>query len=166
MADLAEGYAWTEDLGEAAPFGMPSRRTVQREPVGVVGAITPWNFPTQINLAKLAPALAAGCTVVLKPAPDTPGLATMLGRLAAEETDLPAGVLNVVACRATSWAGSWPRTPASTSCRSPVPPPPAGGHGGGVGHAQAGVPRARGESAAVVLDDADVARRPAPAPSS
>ena len=97
VADLAEGYAWTEDLGEAAPFGMPSRRTVQREPIGVVGAITPWNFPTQINLAKLAPALAAGCTVVLKPAPDTPGLATMLGRLAAEETDLPAGVLNVVA---------------------------------------------------------------------
>ena len=97
VADLAEGYAWTEDLGEAAPFGIASRRTVQREPIGVVGAITPWNFPTQINLAKVAPALAAGCTVVLKPAPDTPGLATALGRLAAEETDLPAGVLNVVA---------------------------------------------------------------------
>jgi aldehyde dehydrogenase (NAD+) len=63
----------------------------------VVGAITPWNFPMQINLAKVAPALAAGNTVVLKPAPDTPWTATILGRIAAEETDIPAGVLNVVA---------------------------------------------------------------------
>src|SRR6185369_14106991 len=74
-----------------------SHRYVVREPIGVVGAITPWNFPMQINLAKVAPALAAGCTVVLKPAPDTPWTATLLGRLAAEETDLPPGVLNVVA---------------------------------------------------------------------
>ena len=49
-----------------------SNRWVEREPVGVVGAITPWNYPNQINIAKVAPALAAGCTVVLKPAPDTP----------------------------------------------------------------------------------------------
>ena len=67
-----------------------------REPFGVVGAITPWNFPVQINLAKLAPALAAGNTVVLKPAPDTPWTATLLGRLIATETDIPAGVVNVV----------------------------------------------------------------------
>src|SRR5690606_16263250 len=53
-------------------------------------------FPMQINLAKIGPALAAGNTVVLKPAPDTPWTATLLGRLAAEETDLPPGVLNVV----------------------------------------------------------------------
>jgi hypothetical protein len=66
------------------------------EPAGVVGAITPWNFPLQINLAKVAPALAAGNTVVLKPAPDTPWAATMLGRIVAEETDVPAGVFNVV----------------------------------------------------------------------
>ncbi len=96
VAELAETYPWTEDLGVAKPFGMASRRTVQREPIGVVGAITPWNFPTQINLAKLAPALAAGCTVVLKPAPDTPWLGTLLGRLAVEETDIPAGCLNVI----------------------------------------------------------------------
>ena len=96
VADLAERYGWETDLGEAAPFGLRSRRVVRREPVGVVGAITPWNFPHQINLAKVAPALAAGNTVVLKPAPDTPWCATLLGRLAVDETDIPAGVLNVV----------------------------------------------------------------------
>jgi aldehyde dehydrogenase (NAD+) len=96
VADLAEGYEWTSDLGEAAPFGIRTHRWVQREPVGVVGAITPWNFPMQINLAKIAPALAAGCTAVLKPAPDSPWTATLLGRIAAQETDLPPGVLNIV----------------------------------------------------------------------
>ncbi|HEY3902908.1 MAG TPA: aldehyde dehydrogenase family protein, partial [Streptosporangiaceae bacterium] len=63
---------------------------------GVVAAITPWNFPNQITLAKLGPALAAGCTVVLKPAPDTPWTGAELGRLVAEHTDIPAGVVNVV----------------------------------------------------------------------
>ena len=96
VADLAEGYEWTTDLGHAAPLGMPARRWVRREPVGVVGAITPWNVPHQINLAKLGPALAAGNTVVLKPAPDTPFCATALGRLIFEETDIPPGVVNVV----------------------------------------------------------------------
>ncbi|MDV6014097.1 aldehyde dehydrogenase [Haloechinothrix sp. LS1_15] len=93
---LAESFPWTEDLGTASPMGIPTRRTVVREAVGVVGAITPWNFPNQINLAKLGPALAAGNTVVLKPAPDTPWVAAELARLAAEHTDLPPGVLNVV----------------------------------------------------------------------
>jgi aldehyde dehydrogenase (NAD+) len=96
VADLAEGYEWTSDLGEAAPFGIRTHRWVQREPAGVVGAITPWNFPMQINLAKIGPALAAGCTTVLKPAPDSPWTATLLGRIAAQETDLPPGVLNIV----------------------------------------------------------------------
>ena len=96
VADLAENYAWTTDLGVAEPYGIRSRRLLRREPIGVVGALTPWNFPMQINLAKIGPALAAGNTVVLKPAPDTPWTATLLGRLAAEETDLPPGVLNVV----------------------------------------------------------------------
>ena len=96
MADLAEGYPWETDLGDAAPLGIASHRWVRREAAGVVGAITPWNVPHQINLAKLGPALAAGNTVVLKPAPDTPWCATVLGRLIAEETDIPAGVVNVV----------------------------------------------------------------------
>ncbi|GAA2734675.1 aldehyde dehydrogenase [Actinocorallia aurantiaca] len=97
IADLAENYEWETDLGVASPYGIRSRRIQRREPVGVVGAITPWNFPVQIILAKIGPALAAGCTVVLKPAPDTPWNATILGRIAAEETDLPPGVLNIVA---------------------------------------------------------------------
>ncbi len=96
IADFLERYPWEEDIGIAEMFGLRSQRTIRREPVGVVGAITPWNFPMQINLAKCAPALAAGNTVVLKPAPDTPWAATLLGRIVAEETDIPGGVLNVV----------------------------------------------------------------------
>ena len=97
VADLAESYPWETDLGEASPMGIPTRRTVRREAVGVVAAITPWNFPNQINLSKIGPALAAGCTVVLKPAPDTPWVACELGRIAADI--LPPGVLNVVPTR-------------------------------------------------------------------
>ncbi|MFL0578013.1 aldehyde dehydrogenase [Dietzia sp. 179-F 9C3 NHS] len=96
LADLVEAYRWTEDLGESEIMGVRSFRSTRREAIGVVGAITPWNFPNQINLAKIGPALAAGCTVVLKPAPDTPLIAAAVARIAAEETDLPAGVLNVV----------------------------------------------------------------------
>src|SRR5271169_131715 len=95
-ADSAESYPWKQDLGEAAPMGIPTRRTIVREAVGVVGAITPWNFPHQINLAKLGPALAAGNTVILKPAPDTPWCAAVLGEIIAEHTDFPPGVVNIV----------------------------------------------------------------------
>ncbi|MGB6208793.1 aldehyde dehydrogenase family protein, partial [Mycobacterium sp.] len=95
-ADTAESYQWSQDLGEASPMGIPTRRTVTREAVGVVGAITPWNFPHQINLAKLGPALAAGNTIVLKPAPDTPWCAAVLGELIVEHTDFPPGVVNIV----------------------------------------------------------------------
>ena len=94
-ADTAESYSWRTDLGVASPMGIATQRTVVREPVGVVAAITPWNFPHQINLAKIGPALAAGNTLVLKPAPDTPWCAAVLGELA-ERTDLPSGVLNIV----------------------------------------------------------------------
>ncbi len=95
-ADTAENYSWTTDLGFATPQGMPTNRTIAREAVGVVGAITPWNFPHQINLAKIGPALAAGNTLVLKPAPDTPWMAAVLGEVIAEHTDFPAGVVNIV----------------------------------------------------------------------
>jgi aldehyde dehydrogenase (NAD+) len=90
-------YEYEHWLPERQVFGQPQRRLIRKEPIGVVGAITPWNFPLYLNLAKLGPALAAGNTVVLKPAPDTPWSATYLGRLIAEETDIPAGVVNVVA---------------------------------------------------------------------
>lgn len=95
-ADTAESYQWRTDLGYATPQGIPTNRVVAREAVGVVGAITPWNFPHQINLAKLGPALAAGNTIVLKPAPDTPWCAAVLGELIAEHTDFPPGVVNIV----------------------------------------------------------------------
>jgi aldehyde dehydrogenase (NAD+) len=96
VADLAERYAWRQELGPAEIFGGKADRYVLREAAGVVAAIVPWNFPWQIQLAKVGPALAAGCTVVLKAAPDTPWSASLLGRIAAEETDLPPGVLNVL----------------------------------------------------------------------
>ncbi|GAA5092357.1 aldehyde dehydrogenase [Nocardia iowensis] len=95
-ASLAETYSWETDLGTAEPMGIKTRRVLRREPVGVVGAITPWNFPHQITFAKLGPALAAGNTVVLKPAPDTPWCAAAVGAILAEETDIPAGVVNIV----------------------------------------------------------------------
>ncbi len=95
-ADTAASYQWTTDLGIASPMGIKTQRTVAREAIGVVGAITPWNFPHQINLAKIGPALAAGNTLVLKPAPDTPWAAAVLGELIAEHTDFPAGVVNIV----------------------------------------------------------------------
>ncbi len=94
--DLLDRYQWEAELGVHEFFGITSNRLVVREPIGVVGAITPWNFPFMLNLSKLAPALAAGCAVVLKPAPDTPFSATWIARIVVEHTDLPPGVLNVV----------------------------------------------------------------------
>jgi aldehyde dehydrogenase (NAD+) len=96
LVTLLEGYEWEQDLGVAAPLGISTARRVCREPAGVVAAITPWNFPNQINLAKLGPALAAGCTVVLKPAPQTPWTGAELGRLITTQTDIPPGVVNVL----------------------------------------------------------------------
>lgn len=95
-ADTAESYQWRTELGYATPQGIPTNRTVVREAVGVVGAITPWNFPHQINLAKVGPALAAGNTLILKPAPDTPWAAAVLGEIVTEHTDFPPGVFNIV----------------------------------------------------------------------
>ncbi|TNF33528.1 MAG: aldehyde dehydrogenase family protein [Gammaproteobacteria bacterium] len=91
-----ENFQWERESGQYEVMGAKSRHLVWKEAAGVVAAITPWNFPVQINLAKIIPALAAGCTVVLKPAPDTPWCATIIGRVVAEHTDIPAGVFNVV----------------------------------------------------------------------
>ncbi len=95
-ADLVDKFEWTEELGVAEQFGRLSRRWIEKEPVGVVAAIVPYNYPIQITLAKLVPALAAGCTVVVKGPPDAPWLTASLGRLIAEETDIPPGVVNVL----------------------------------------------------------------------
>jgi succinate-semialdehyde dehydrogenase/glutarate-semialdehyde dehydrogenase len=85
--------------GEIVPPPVPHKRLwVLRQPLGVVGAITPWNFPATMVLRKIAPALAAGCTVVLKPAKETPLTAIEIAR-AFEEAGLPPGVFNVVVGR-------------------------------------------------------------------
>ncbi len=94
---LMDEFAWRTDLPAVVDRrGNVNTRQVWKEPVGVVGAIVPWNFPVEVTLNKLGQALATGNTVVLKPAPDTPWNATRLGRLVAEQTDFPKGVLNVV----------------------------------------------------------------------
>ncbi|HKV17597.1 MAG TPA: aldehyde dehydrogenase family protein [Mycobacterium sp.] len=97
-AKLIDEYPWETSLGDAfiSLTGVNTTRMVWREPVGVVGAIVPWNFPFEVTIQKLGQALATGNTVVLKPAPNTPFNATRLGRLIAENTDIPAGVVNVV----------------------------------------------------------------------
>lgn len=98
IVDCFEFYAGaaTKNYGSTLPAPMSGyvAYTV-REPVGVVGAIIPWNFPLLLASWKVAPALAAGCTVVLKPAPSTPLTAIELGKIALE-AGLPEGVLNVV----------------------------------------------------------------------
>ncbi|MFI1460294.1 aldehyde dehydrogenase family protein [Nocardia carnea] len=95
-AHLIDEFPWERELEGGGLFGHRNVRTVVQEPVGVVGAICPSNFPIEVVLNKLGPALAAGNTVVLKPDPNTPWNATRLGRLVAERTDIPAGVVNIV----------------------------------------------------------------------
>ena len=108
-APLREALTWPAEhdrrvpvdarsLGPKDAFGMgqETEREVWKEPIGVVGVIVPWNFPIEIILNKLGPVLAMGNTCVLKPAPDTPWNATRLGRLIAEKTDIPPGVVNIV----------------------------------------------------------------------
>lgn len=93
--DMLESYPYERTLPVKTIMGGPSRRVIRREAAGVVAAVTPWNFPYYLNIAKVFPALAAGCTVVLKPAPETPFSATVIGAAAAA-AGLPPGVLNVV----------------------------------------------------------------------
>ena len=83
------------DISFAMPPGTKYQAIVRREPVGVVGAIVPWNFPLLMAIWKIAPALACGCTVVLKPASDTPLTALRFAELALE-AGIPPGVLNVI----------------------------------------------------------------------
>jgi aldehyde dehydrogenase (NAD+) len=85
-ADLAATYAFEEKVGNS---------TVYQEPIGVVAAITPWNYPLHQIVAKVAPALAAGCTVVLKPAEDTPLTAQLFAEIV-HDAGVPAGVFNLV----------------------------------------------------------------------
>ncbi len=95
-AKMIDEFAWERGLPDGNMMGMLSRRAVWKEPIGVIGAIVPWNYPLEVTLNKLGPILATGNTVIIKPAPDTPWNATRLGRLVAEKTDIPPGVVNVV----------------------------------------------------------------------
>ncbi|MSQ19495.1 MAG: aldehyde dehydrogenase [Betaproteobacteria bacterium] len=96
-AKVFDYYAGAADkfFGSTIPMGADILDFTLREPLGVVAAITPWNFPFLAAAWKLAPALAAGCTVILKPATHTPLTSLMLGR-AALEAGLPPGVLNIL----------------------------------------------------------------------
>lgn len=93
--------------GEILPPHLPDTRVlVTKQPIGVCAAITPWNFPAAMITRKCAPALAAGCTVVLKPAPETPLTALAIAELA-DRAGIPAGVLNVVTGDAKAIGQSW-----------------------------------------------------------
>jgi aldehyde dehydrogenase (NAD+) len=89
-AGLADTFAWERPVKSPRGFGL-----VVKEPVGVVGAIVPWNTPMALISMKVAPALIAGCTVVLKTSPEAPGEGYLISE-AAEAVGLPPGVLNVV----------------------------------------------------------------------
>ena len=106
--DYAAGYVefYAEEAKRIAGETLPSHRAdarmlVIRQPAGVVAAITPWNFPAAMITRKVAPALAAGCTTIVKPALETPLTALALAALA-ERAGLPAGVFNVVTGRASA----------------------------------------------------------------
>jgi aldehyde dehydrogenase (NAD+) len=97
---------WEEDRGRASAMGgmVKSDRVIVYEAIGVAAAITPWNVPLYVNLGKVIAGLLAGCTMILKPAPNTPTAATLLGELAAE-AGFPKGVFNVVTSEDPAMAG-------------------------------------------------------------
>jgi aldehyde dehydrogenase (NAD+) len=95
-ADYLEKFEWKLDAGIAEVMGSRTQRWILREPIGVFGAITPWNVPNDINLKKLGWAMAAGCTVVMKAAPTTSWCANFLGEIIATKTDTPAGAVNIL----------------------------------------------------------------------
>lgn len=104
LVRLASDIRWEEDRGRREENGAASERIIVREPLGVVAAITPWNVPLYVNIGKVVAALLAGCTVVLKPAPDTPLMGSYMGELAAQ-AGFPAGVFNVVTSADPAMAG-------------------------------------------------------------
>lgn len=102
---LIQSWPWERDLPAYELLGMRSNRRVRYEPYGVVGAISPWNAPFMTNIWKVGHALATGNTVVLKSAPDTPLTAAKIAQVAAEKTDLPPGVMNMISSADKAIAG-------------------------------------------------------------
>jgi succinate-semialdehyde dehydrogenase/glutarate-semialdehyde dehydrogenase len=112
-ASFVEWYAEEAKriYGEIIPSHRADARIlVMRQPIGVCAAITPWNFPAAMITRKVSPAIAAGCTVVIKPAPETPLTALALGVLA-ERAGMPAGVLNIITGDAPAIGGVWTSDP-------------------------------------------------------
>ncbi|KUP97233.1 aldehyde dehydrogenase family protein [Thermobifida cellulosilytica] len=144
----ARDLAWTEQIGNSL---------VLREPVGVVGAITPWNYPLHQTIAKIAPALAAGCTVVLKPSEVAPLSAFLLAEII-DSVGFPPGVFNLV-------TGTGPQAGEALAAHPDVDMVSfTGSTRAGSRVSEAAAPTVKkvalelgGKSAAVVLDDADLA---------
>ncbi|WP_024440570.1 MULTISPECIES: aldehyde dehydrogenase family protein [unclassified Mycobacterium] len=155
-AEYGRDFAYTVDTGlHDTPLG-PARRLSHFEPLGVVGAITPWNVPFYLNIAETVPALMAGNTVVLKPAQLTPWSGSELGRIVAEETDIPAGVFNVVTSNANEVGAALSADPRVDMITF------TGSTATGRAILAAGAPTVKktllelgGKSAHIVLDDAD-----------
>jgi aldehyde dehydrogenase (NAD+) len=105
LIDLFPQVKWEKDYPprEFPGWGVHQRKAVY-EPIGVAAAITPWNVPFYVNVGKVVSALLAGCTVILKPAPNTPGMGSIWGELAIQ-AGLPAGVLNVITASDPAEAG-------------------------------------------------------------
>jgi aldehyde dehydrogenase (NAD+) len=155
-AEHGKAFEYLVDTGmHDTPMG-PARRKIHYEPIGVVGAITPWNVPFYLNVAETVPALMAGNTVVLKPAQLTPWSGSEYGRIVAEETDIPAGVFNVVVAGANEVGAALSADPRVDMITF------TGSTATGRAILAAGAPTVKktllelgGKSAHIVLDDAD-----------
>jgi acyl-CoA reductase-like NAD-dependent aldehyde dehydrogenase len=150
-ADLAGTFDWDERVS----LMDGSRGHIVREPAGVVAAVAPWNNPFGILAGKVAPALIAGCTVVMKPAPETPIEAYLLAE-AADEAELPPGVLNMV-CAGREASDSLVRNPAvdKVSFTGSVAAGRTIGKACAERFARCTL-ELGGKSAAIVLEDADI----------
>jgi aldehyde dehydrogenase (NAD+) len=155
-AEHGRAFDYLVDTGmHDTPMG-PARRKISYEPIGVVGAITPWNVPFYLNVAETVPALMAGNTVVLKPAQLTPWSGSEYGRIVAEETDIPSGVFNVVVSNANVVGAALSADPRVDMITF------TGSTATGRAILSAGAPTVKktllelgGKSAHIVLDDAD-----------
>ncbi|SUB58005.1 betaine-aldehyde dehydrogenase [Mycolicibacterium smegmatis] len=112
--DFFAGAARHLEGKATAEYSGDHTSSIRREAVGVVATITPWNYPLQMAVWKVIPALAAGCAVVIKPAEITPLTTLTLARLASE-AGLPDGCSTSSPDRVPRWAPRWPGTATSTS---------------------------------------------------
>ena len=104
LFDIFDTIEWEKSMGDRVTWGVNSRRLMVKEAAGVVAVITPWNVPLYITMGKVLYGLLSGCTVIVKPAPETPLLTTIFGEVAAE-IGFPPGVLNVVTGKDPAFLG-------------------------------------------------------------